>query len=294
MKKYLGIDIGGTTAKCAIVLGSGEILKRKLFNTGHNNTPENFLSELFDAVSFGMENGISGVGISCVGIIGPTGDFFGGHHNMPYLAGLNLKKIVSEKFNRLDVEMCNDAKAMARGEMWLGAGKNIRNFFCLALGTGIGGAIVLDSRVLEGSHFRAAEIAYIDYRSAEDFYELRVSTKCVTDIAAQKAGLNSVDGFAFFDKVRQNNPLYVSVFDEWVRNIAAFAANIIITLDVEKIIIGGGVSTEKDILIPKLMVETENFLPPEFRGQTEIVAARCGNDAAILGAVEMLIPENEK
>lgn len=289
-KRYLGIDIGGTTAKYAIISAEGDISEKGSFDTGVESGFSFLLDSLISVVDAALIHGIDGIGICSLGIIHPrTGEIIGGIANLPYLKGLNLKKLLSEKYRDIPVHVSNDVKAVARGEQWMGAGKDCENFFCITFGTGVGGALVLDSRVVEGAHFRAGEIGYLDYNSETSYFEKNVSTKSVMKFAADRLGMPFIDGIEFFQRVRAGQPECLDILDEWIGRIARFIANVIIIFDVEKVILGGGISSELDILLHGLSHRVEKMLPLEFCGQTVIDTAKCENNAGMLGAVWPLI-----
>lgn len=293
-KQYLGIDIGGTSAKYAYITEQGVIGQRGSFETGLSVSKEAFLDSLFQVVNEAVKNKVSGIGICSLGFVHPeTGQILGGVENMPYLNELNLRDLISKHHPALSVQICNDVKAIARAEEWVGAAKGCANFLCIALGTGLGGAIVIDSELVEGAHFRAGEIGYMDYKNEDDYLEKYSSTKYVMEEAAHKLGLTSIDGFEFFRLVKEQNSICLAILEEWVQKIARFLANIIVILDLEKVIIGGGISQEKDLLIPGVRAAVNTMLPPEFRGQTSIEAAQYANDAGMLGAVSTLLRQQK-
>lgn len=294
--KYLGIDIGGTTAKYAIITGEGKITGQSFFETGFSMEKDEFMSTLLKVVSEAVKNNnISGVGICTLGIVNPEdGEVLGGNDNMPALKSLKLKKAISGVFPKLPVVVMNDVNAMAYGEQWLGAAQNCSDFFCVALGTGLGGCAVVNSKILDGSHFHAGEIGYLDYNGESEYCEKYISTKFVMEEAAALLGVDSIDGFEFFDRIRKGDSTCLEVFDRWTSRIARLIANIIIILDPEKVIIGGGVSREGETLVRPIRDKIKKMLPHEFNGQTSIVAAKCANNAGMLGVVWALMKQEAR
>lgn len=285
-KQYLGIDIGGTTAKYAVISQHGGKSCAGSFSTGAAMTRREFLASLDAVVGKAMEKGISGIGVSTLGIINPqTGEVLGGVENMPALKNLNLAVELGGRFPHLPVAVYNDVKAAALGERWLGAAAGCDSFFCITMGTGLGGCAFLNGHLVDGAHHRAGEIGYLDYRSKTDYCEHHLSTGHVMGKAARQLGLDHINGFEFFDNIRRGDAACQAILDEWVERIARLVANIIILLDPEKIIIGGGVSAEEEHLLYPIRKRLAHMLPQGFVGQTEVVMARCGNEAGMLGAV---------
>ena len=129
MKQYLAVDIGGTSAKYALIGENGQCGPVRSFATGREMTGEEMEKQLTCAVNWALENGAQGVGISCLGIIDPdSGRVLAGVENLPCLLENSPVQLLGKNFPRLAVAMENDAKAASLGEMWQGAGQNCRNF----------------------------------------------------------------------------------------------------------------------------------------------------------------------
>lgn len=288
-KWYLGIDIGGSSAKHALISAKGELREKGSFPTGDSADFEDFLSGLYAVTDDAMLQRIDGIGLCSPGFIqAQSGLISGGFENLPFLRHINLKELLKKRYPSLPVNICNDAKAVALGEKWVGAAKNCKSFFCLTLGTGLGGALVLGGILVEGSHFRAGEIGYLNYENEDRYFEKEVSTKVILKHAAKMMALSSLDGFEFFRLVRDQHPAVLKVFERWMADISRFIANTIILLDLDMVIIGGGISSEGNLIIPRIEQNLLRMLPPQFSRQTEIVAARHANDAGMLGAVSDL------
>lgn len=289
--RYLGIDIGGTSTKYAMISAQGEISEVASFPTGRGCSQTDFLQRFFAVIDAAVKHGkICGIGLACLGVIdSTTGNIIGGVNNLPIINDLNFKSLLQERYPDLPVHICNDVKAAALGELWLGAGRGCGNFFCMAFGTGIGGAAVLNGKVLMGHHCRAGEIGYIDYNGQDDYYERYTSTKYVMEQAAKRLGISTITGIEFFARVRANDVVCQEVLSEWSNKIARLIANLIVVLDVEKIILGGGISPQLNLMIPLIESSLGKMLPQGWQEQTEIVAAECGNKAGMLGAVSVLV-----
>lgn len=286
----LGIDIGGTTVKHAIINKDGNILERGSFDTGSSITEEIFLEKFLCVIHDSISRGIAGIGVCSLGAVNSTtGQILGAVQNLPFLEGLNLRNLVQEIYPGIPVSICNDVHAVAKGEKWLGVAQNCDNFFCLSLGTGLGGALVINSQLVKGAHHHAGEIGYLDYQDNDHYLEKKVSTRSIVDKAAQLLGYEEITGITFFEFVRKGNIVCIDILNEWVDALSRVIANLIITLDLDLIIIGGGVSNEKELLIPRIAKATDGMLPQEFRGHTRIAAAKFTNDSGTLGAVSDLL-----
>ena len=289
-KRCLGIDIGGMSAKYSIISESGALNEKSSFRTGCDMTREQFVGKLYETVEHALPNQIDGIGICSLGFINTeTGEILGGVENLPFLEGMNIRKLLTDRFPNIPVSIQNDVKAVALGEQWLGAGRNCKSFFCITFGTGLGGALVLNGNVVEGTHFRAGEICYLQYQTEHDYFEKKVSTKYLVEQAAKRLEQPEMDGFRFFGLYRADNAVCVDLLNAWAERIGRCIADLTVTLDLEKVIVGGGISDEKDILIPLITRKVNRMLPAQFRNQCAIVAAECANDAGMLGAVSPML-----
>jgi predicted NBD/HSP70 family sugar kinase len=290
MEKYLAIDIGGTSVKHGLVWNDGHIEQRGGFPTGEMQTEEGFVQELLNVVETAVCQGAAGIGVCSLGCVNThTGRFVGGVENLPYLLQLDIPALLKARYPRIPVTIRNDVSAAAIGEMRFGAAKNCRSFVCLAIGTGIGGAVVVNGQVLEGAHFRAGEFGYWGYFGKDRYLEKEVSAKWMVRQAADMLGVEGLTGIDFFERIRGGDTACRSILEVQAERLAECIANLIIALDVEKVVVGGGISGASDVLIPVLREKTRQRLPVEFRGQCELVAAQCANDAGMLGAVDSFL-----
>ncbi len=292
--EYFGIDIGGTSTKYARVSSSGAIGERGSFDTFRSMSREAFLEAIFHACDKAVSKGIHGIGISSLGVIdSESGSYLGGVQNLPSLQGLNLKKTLKCRYPGLPVVILNDAKAAALGELWVGEGKDCSSLLCITLGTGIGGALVVNGKLVHGFHNRAGEVGYSDYRSELNFAEAHFSTEAVMAKISKQTG-EPMDGFKFFEKCYNKEPKYLAALDDWMRGVARLIANLCLLVDPQKVLIGGGISSENEIIIPLLTQFTDEMLPEDFRGQTVIAPASNSYNAGILGAVAGLILKDSR
>ncbi|MCX7917074.1 MAG: ROK family protein [bacterium] len=165
MKKAIGIDLGGTYIKAGLVNEKGEILKKEQFPTlGEKNDRNLVLAQIEKSIEFAFEEDIDGIGIGTPGVVDDKGIVYEAP-NLPGWDNLNLKKIFEDRFKK-KVVVENDVNAIAWGEYLFGAGKGSNTMICITLGTGLGGGIVKDGKLLRGGKYSAIEIGHIpiDYR----------------------------------------------------------------------------------------------------------------------------------
>lgn len=285
MKKYFGIDIGGTSAKFARIDQNGKLTDIGSFATYRDMEQGDFLNKIYRLCDNAKKDGIKGIGISTLGVIDTIDEkYVGGVQNLPFLLGLSLKKRLESRYPGLPISVINDAWAVALAELWMGEGKKCDSFVCITLGTGIGGAIVIDGKLVKGFNNRSGEIGFSDYKSENDYFEKNYSTNSVMSKVSMKMK-EKIDGLQFFNKCRAGEKAYLAELEIWMAGLAGFVSNCCLIIDPEKVILGGGVSAEHDFIIPILKRYLNAKLPPEFQDQVLIVPASNTNNAGIIGAV---------
>ncbi|MDF2631525.1 MAG: hypothetical protein K0Q85_121 [Caproiciproducens sp.] len=285
---YLGIDIGGTMIKWGLIRSDGIVLESGLVATEPERGQQCFLQKLLKLITRVKGRGIAGIGISTAGIVdSSSGTVIDGIQNIPFLKGLNLKTFL-EGETGLSVRVVNDVRAAALGEKWIGAGQDCDTFFCMTIGTGIGGCLMIDSKIFEGAHFRAGEIGYFNYEDETRFLEKHSSARGLLENAKEELG-EVLSSSEFFERVQKNDTRTVGVFDHWVGQIAKAIATVIILFDPQKVIIGGGITEQGSLLLNVIRQRTAECLPDGFAVQCPIELATCKNDAGVVGAVRFLM-----
>ncbi|HNS33552.1 MAG TPA: ROK family protein, partial [bacterium] len=168
MEKAVGIDLGGTFIKAGLTSENGTLLKNKSFPTlAEKNSRDIVLGQMEKAINFALEGtgkDVKGIGIGTPGVVDDRGYVFDSP-NLPGWENLPLKKIFREKFS-LPVTVENDVNTIAWGEFLYGAGRGSNTMICITLGTGVGGGIVHNGKLLRGRKYSAVEIGHmtIDHR----------------------------------------------------------------------------------------------------------------------------------
>ncbi len=280
----LAIDIGGTAAKYAVVSPAGEISACGSFGTAGLSGFDAFLQALYAVVEAATAQGITKVGISSPGVYDTQGNCTGNVENLPYLSGQNIPQAVQARFAKVQCNIGNDGVAAAMGEYYFGAAKGCPSFLCITLGTGIGGAYVLDGKPHLGYHGQSCEIGYFNYQSQADYYEKKYSTKGILRFLASRLQQSRMSGRVFTQKVQEGAPIYTETYAEWVDAIGQLIANMALVIDPAMVVIGGGISREKALLKPAFSAALARHLPPAFQNKITLEMAICGNDAGLLGA----------
>jgi len=292
MKGYLAIDIGGTEMKYAVISSSLELLQHDRMATAQDDLQLQIPAQIDTIVSQCLQNHVDivGVGISTAGVVHmENGEILYAGPTMPTYGGTNLKAYIEGKHS-LPTRVINDVNAAALGEQWLGAARRFRSFFMVTLGTGVGGAVVLNNELYVGTNFRAGEVGHMPIKGLVELsYESRASMKALLNDAKQRFGFTG-DGAALFERARAGDGRALEVIDEWISELARGLIPIIYVLDPEAIIIGGGVSAQGAYLIDKLTSRLREIAKKSLV-LPAIVAAELGNKAALYGAVRGLITD---
>jgi predicted NBD/HSP70 family sugar kinase len=292
MRYFIALDIGGTDIKYGIVNEIGTVVIRKKRKTDILNGIELLIENIKQIVRelLDCNDVISGIGISTAGVVDTEkGEIIHAGDTMPGYAGTNLKIILQDEFG-LPVKINNDVNAAALGEGWVGAAKETDTYFCMTLGTGIGGAIVIDKQLYKGKNFKAAEIGYMGKIKGSHFiYEKKAATNVLVQAARILLKRDDLEGNVIFDRAKMQDDECLFLIDKWTEEIAKGLADIICLLDPGLLIIGGGVSKQGDFLTDKIKEKLPLFLPKTFLENTEIKTAQCGNDAGMIGSISEFV-----
>lgn len=283
---FLAIDIGGTDIKYAIINDKLDIIEQQQLPTAKHNLKQMITEQIDHIVTTFLISAVNvkGIGISTAGVVdSETGEIVYAGPTMPSYIGTNLKHWIETHYH-VPVVVMNDVNAAALGEKWLGAAKGFRNFLCMTLGTGIGGALVINDELYIGTHFKAGEIGHIPFQIHEKMsYEQKASMSALMNRA--KLELNFIGtGKQLFDEAKNGNLAINQLIDDWTKDIAIGLVPILCTLDCEAVVIGGAVSRQGSYLINKIAdqlqhVKTASLTTPQ------IIAASLGNDAALYGVI---------
>ena len=310
MANYIGIDIGGTTIKYGLLTSYGEFLHKSSIPTEvvEKGLPQ-FLEKLVTIVQAYQKSQadaqkelvtkpvniseleawaapIKGVGIATAGMVNPeSGVILFGSQTFPGYTGTNLKKTLEERCD-ISCTVENDVNAAALGEFWLGAGRGARSLFCITVGTGIGGALIINGQLIRGATFSAGEIGYTHIGEAETFENLAATSALVREVAtAKNLDPHTVDGKKVFAWALKEDEVAVQALDKMIERLAAGIANVCYIVNPEMIILGGGIMAQTKYIGPRLDAELEKALLPIIYKGTKGVFAKLGNDAGMVGAV---------
>ena len=287
----LAIDIGGTMIKYGLVSSDGEILSTNKIETEAEKGLENILNKIDNIFKRYKENNPVGIAVSGTGQInGMIGKVIGGNPIIPNWIGTNLVKILEEKYN-LPIVLENDVNCVALGEKWIGAGKDLSNFICLTIGTGIGGGIILNNQLFRGENFVAGEFGHILIKKGE--FEQFASTTALIRLVKERTG-KTLNGKEIFDLEKKEIVEYQEVISEWIENLTDGLSSIVYCFNPANMILGGGVIEQGEPLINRIKNSLFKKIGSQFKEKLNIIQAKLGNNAGMIGASYLLLEKFNK
>lgn len=311
MAEYVfGVDIGGTTVKLGLFDIQGNVIDKWEIPTRTENGGVNILPDIAASIQNKMsERAISRENVAGVGVGAPGPvDKEGVIHKAVNLgwSEMNLKKELSTLLDGMRVEGGNDANVAALGEMWKGGGQGHENLVAVTLGTGVGGGIIINGKIMTGSTGSGGEIGHIHVEDDEPeacgcgnhgCLEEYASATGITRLANRKLKASDKDSVlrqgevsakTVFDAVKAGDELAIEIAQQFGDYLGKGLAVIAGIVNPEIFVIGGGVSKAGDVLFEYIR---PSFDKTVFHGckETQFALATLGNDAGIYGAAKMLL-----
>ncbi|MBR1864649.1 MAG: ROK family glucokinase [Ruminococcus sp.] len=310
MKYYIGIDLGGTNIKAGVVSEDFEIVAKASCKTDLPRPGEEICADMAKvALQAVKEAGLTLEDIEAVGI-GTPGTANSDTGVIEYSNNLGFLNFPVVELMRTHIDKpCyveNDANAAAYGEYVAGAAKGADNAVCITLGTGVGGGIIIGGKIYSGSNFAGAEIGHTVinvngpqctcgrkgcfevYSSATGLIRMTKEAMDKTPgslLHEEAAEHGKVSARTAFNAMRKGDETAKQVVDDYIRYLACGIANTINIFQPDILCIGGGVCNEGDPLLLPLKAEVaKEIYTKNSEKNTEIVIAKLGNDAGIIGA----------
>lgn len=310
MSQYVfGVDIGGTTVKLGFFDVEGNLLDKWEIPTRTEESGSHILPDIAQSINQKIEEKqiaremVAGVGIGAPGPI----DGEGVVHKAVNLGWgtFSIKKTLEEIIH-MPVMAGNDANVAALGEMWKGGGQGNKDLVLVTLGTGVGGGIIVDGRILTGSIGAGGEVGHMHVQDGETescgcgkkgCLEQYASATGVTRLANLKLAADQRDSIlrkgeisakTVFDAVKQRDVLAMEVAEEFGKYLGNALAVVACVVNPEVIVLGGGVSKAGEVLIDYVKPHYEETV---FHGSKNVkfTLATLGNDAGIYGAARLVL-----
>ncbi len=285
MNYYLVFDIGGTFIKWAIIDSELNIIRNdKWAFDGKKEGKKVLIQKMGEKIlKVDKEYEIKAIGISTAGTVDPKSKKIVGQlFNIKDMDGLDFPKEL-KKFKNIPVFVENDANAATIGESTNKELQKYSNILMITLGTGIGGGIIIDKKLYHGGSGMAGEIGNHIYHGER--WEYYYSSIGLLRMIKEK---NKVD-ISTYDALVSKDKEIIKTLDEWYEGIAHVLANMIIIMNFEAIIIGGGISESKHFDLERVRSKIINYIPQkQFHNTFKLYKAKLGNSAAIIGMAKVI------
>lgn len=299
MKKILVVDIGGTFIKYGLMTDGTLGIVQKRETPKKSDTFKAFLKQLYDE----QTEPVHGVSISMPGIINADTGFAVHGGSLEFIRQMNILAYYQSIFN-CPIAVENDARCAIIGEMNLGQLKDVNNAIMIVLGTGVGGGLLVNGQIIRGAHQSAGELSFVQTNSSmvmTDFFGLKNSVYSLLKPFAQSINkqTHEVNGELFFEAVKTGNQDAQHILHTYCNSLALQIWNLQTILDPEKIVIGGGISSQT-ILLDYLKSELKKILGsisirPLFQViSPSVVLSSVGNNANLIGAYFHFIQKHGK
>lgn len=314
--KIIAIDLGGTTCKLAIVSLNGEILQKWSIKTTILNEGQAIVPDIIESIRERMalyqmtEADFIGIGMGSPGTIHHVDKTVTGAYNLNWRGMVPVGRLFEEAFG-LPFQLDNDANIAALGEQRYGSGENAQDVVMVTIGTGIGGGVIVDGKIVHGSSGAAGEIGHltIDKQSPigctcgkKGCLEALASATGIVNLAREfseafsgqssiKLAIDSgeeVSAKEIFEASEAGDIFARHIVSEYTDYLGLGCSHIVNMLNPAKIILGGGVSQAGEYLRSRVAQSCSEYTFPALKGKTDIVSASLGNDAALLGAAELV------
>ncbi len=306
---FLGADTGGTGIKFVITDEAGALIKQGEVPTDPHSVPLS-LERVADAVAAERPR-LRGVGMACAGIIDPVAGTLGRSPNLPGWQNSPLSAMLGQAFDNLPVVLANDVNGALYGEFKHGAGRGFRDVIMIALGTGVGGGVVLDGELHVGRHHGAGEIGHtildpdgplcacgnkgcleafagsvgLLARARAVAAELDAGTPFARQVADKGRGLTTLDLACLAEG---GDATAREVFAWAGRHLGQAVGNLINILDPDCVIIGGGVARAGELILGPCREMVPRVVLGAEAATTPVVPAELGNLAASFGAATLV------
>ncbi len=317
MSSYaFGVDIGGTTIKIGLMMTDGTLCDTWEIPTRTENNGESILSDIAESIREALERNdvrtedVTGIGMGVPGPVGRDGTvykcvnlgwgIFNVEQEMQRLTGFRTKA-------------ANDANAAALGEMWMGGGKGYRDIVMITLGTGVGGGVIVDGKIIPGFHGAGGEIGHLPMVEGESeacgcgkhgHLEQYASANGVARLAKKylkehkdpsvlrDLTISKITSKDVFDAARNQDAVALKLVDDFGKMMGKALAMVSCVVDPQAYVIGGGMSKAGDILIEAIRKYYVEYAFHASEG-TLFKLATLGNNAGIYGDVRMLLDDED-
>ncbi|ALB29156.1 MULTISPECIES: ROK family glucokinase [Companilactobacillus] len=314
-KKLIGVDLGGTTIKFAILTDKGEIQQKWSIETNILSDGQLIIPDIIDSINHHIKmydmspDQFDGIGLGSPGTINHENGTIKGAYNLNWTNEVYPVRDI-QKGTGLPVTIENDANVAALGERWQGAGNNANDVVFVTLGTGVGGGIIANGKLIQGANGAAGEIGHVTVDpngfmctcGKRGCLETIASATGIVRVARDRAGEyagkselkamlddgQDISAKDVFDLAKKDDDLAMIVADYVCDSLGFVLGNIANTLNPKYIVIGGGVSAAGEFLRAKVDKAMRANEFATIKDATELRLASLGNGAGVIGAASLI------
>jgi len=287
------IDIGGTAIKYGVIDENKGFLCKYEIPTQARKGGKAILEKVITIIKGLRQFGpLGGIGIATAGMVDvEKGAIFYAGPQIPDYAGICFKETLEERFG-IPCEVENDVNCAGLAEYVSGASRGSHSAVMLTVGTGIGGCIILDGKVVHGYSGSACEVGYMNLDGG--MFQNLGATSVLTDKVAKRKRepKESWNGYRIFGAAKQGDPVCCQAIEEMADVLGKGIANICYVLNPEVVVLGGGIMAQGEYLKEKVEKSLEKYLVSGIFSKTKLAFARHGNDAGMLGAYYHFLERN--
>ena len=313
-KKLIGIDLGGTTAKFAILSAEGEIQQKWSIQTNISDEGSHIVPDIIASIKHRLElynmtsEDFSGIGMGTPGTVNRENGTVIGAYNLNWKTLQEIKKPIEGALN-IPFALDNDANVAALGERWMGAGENSPDVTFITLGTGVGGGIIAEGKLVHGVAGAGGEIGHMTIDP--EGFDCTCGKKGCLETVASATGVvrlartlseeysgdsnlkykiddgQEVTSKDVFDEAKAGDDFALIVVDKVCQYLGLACGNIGNILNPSDIVIGGGVSAAGDFLLERIQKYFNEYTFPQVTESTSIKLALLGNEAGVIGAASL-------
>ncbi|USS91889.1 ROK family glucokinase [Fructobacillus americanaquae] len=312
--KLIGVDLGGTTIKFAILTDEGEVQQKWSIQTNILEDGKHIVPDIIESINHHLDlyqldkSRVIGIGMGTPGTVNREEGTVQGAYNLNWAQEQAVKEPI-QAGTGFDLTIDNDANVAALGEAWKGAGNNDADVSFITLGTGVGGGLVANHELIHGVAGAGGEVGHIivepngylctcgNYGCLEQYASATGVVHLAQDFAEQYAGeskLNrmidngeEVTSKIIFDLAKEGDYLANETVDKLAYYLGYAAASISNILNPSAIVIGGGVAAAGEFLRERVEKNWTKFAFPTVRTSTVVKLAELGNDAGVIGAASL-------
>ncbi|MFC6177659.1 ROK family protein [Companilactobacillus huachuanensis] len=300
-KVVIGIDIGGTTAKFGVVSENGQLINKWSIPTKVEDHVQDTMRKIISSIKEHIDDlDLIGIGVDVPGSVRPETKEVYDANNLGWESDVDIRPFWGEEFN-VPIIVENDANAAALGEQWQGSGTK-PNLLYVTLGTGVGSGLILDDKLIRGASGAIGEIGHVvvepdgylctcvNYGCLETVSSATGIVHLYRDIAKDKADM-SLTSEDIFNNAENDSVFELIAVEKACDYLGIAFANATNLLNLDEIIIGGGVSNAGEFLREKVEKAVSKHIFKSDVGVTKIKLASLGNDAGILGVCYLALSE---